>query len=202
MVNGTYGIFRGGEVTINAEFFGIDVGPTILRTSNGRNVGFGKGGRRVSVRFNQPVADFEFNATRPSDLDAPIYRIDIGPNAGHAFVAFDGEVMNDIVVIGQPSTNYVVFAKVSWPAGATQMSDLTLSFDERMESRVLLAPNPLNPGDLYRPGMDFGDISFNEPLVSLSVLSEVLQGELKSRSGNSSMSSSLIATTLVGLGSF
>lgn len=200
MINGTYGIFRGGEVAINPAFFGIDVGPTILRTQDGRNIGFGRNGRRITVRFNQPVGDFEFNATRTTDLDPPIYMLNIGPNAGHAYITFDTLVMNDIVLIGVPTTGYVTFAKVSWPANCTTMDQLVLSFEERHESRIIIAPNPMNPGDLYDPGMDFGDVSFNEPLIGMSVLSEVLQGELKSRSGDRFNVVLITREDIVGLG--
>lgn len=200
MINGTYGIFRGGEVTINPAFFGIDVGPTILRTQDGRNVGFGQGYRRITVRFNQPVSTFQFFATRPSNLDAPIYGLDIGPNAGAAYIAFDSLVTNDIVLISQPTTGYVTMAKVTWPANCSRMDQLALDFEERHESRILIAPNPMNPGDLYSPGMDFGDVSFNEPLIGMSVLSEVLQGELKSRSGDRFSVVLIQREDIVGLG--
>src|ERR1035437_6371334 len=47
--------------------------------------------------------------------------------------------------------------------------------------------------------MDFGDVSFNEPLVSLSVLSEVLQGELKSRSGDTFSVVLITRNDIIGL---
>jgi len=180
MILGTFGIFSGGELTKNALSTSIDIAPTTLRTEDGRNVGFGQGGRRIQVRFNRPT--FEWLSTRPSDLDAPIYALELDGQAGFAYIAFDAESTNDIIVIPAPQTNYVVFAKVSWPVDAASLDDLTLTYVERQESRLLTSPNPIQPGDLYYSGMDFSDVSFNAPLMGFGVLAEVLQAELKARS--------------------
>lgn len=180
MILGTHGIFSGGELTKNAISTSIDIAPTTLRTEDGRNVGFGKDGRRIQVRFGRPT--FEFLATRPSDLDAPIYALELDNTAGHAFIAFDAEDTHDIVVIPAPQTNFIVFAKVTWTANATSLNNLTLTYVERQESRLLTSPNPIQPGDLYYANMDFSDVAFNAPLMGFGVLAEVLQAELKARS--------------------
>jgi hypothetical protein len=181
---GSYGVFHGGNVTINTLQTGIDVTAMTVRTEDGRNLGFGAPGRKVVVQFGQLQSPFSFSATRPSPLDAPIYTLLISAQAGHAFVAFDAAVTNDITLIAEPTTGFIVLAKVSWPAGATALQQLSLSFDERQVSRLLTSYNPLDAQDLYTAGMRFGDAEFNKPLIAFSVLGEVLQGEVVARNSD------------------
>ena len=181
---GSYGVFHGGDVTINTLQTGIDVTAMTVRTEDGRNLGFGAPGRKVVVQFGQLQSPFSFSANRPSPLDAPIYTLLISGQAGHAFVAFDALTTNDIALIAEPTTGFVVLAKVSWPANANTIQQLSLSFDERQASRILTSYNPLDAHDLYTAGMRFGDAEFNKPLIAFSVLGEVLQGEVVARNSD------------------
>lgn len=174
---GTYGVFHGGAVTIDTVQAGIDIDPLTLRAMDGRNLGFGAPGRKVLVSFNQPTSPFDFTVLRPSPLDAPIYNLFISANAGFAYIAFDTLVTNDVTVIATPTTGFIILTKVSWGAGATALTDLTLDTTDRQESRLISSANPLSPMDLYTAGMRFGDTEFNRPLISFAILSEVLQGE-------------------------
>lgn len=183
MINSNYGIFRGGQVTFDANTSTIHVAGAVLRDQAGRNYGFGQAGRKIAVLFGQPVANFQFVATRQSELDPPIFTIRIGAAAGQAYIAFDVAV-KEIVAVSVPTGNHIVFGRVFWPAGATGMLQLQLDTTERLESRVIEALNPMSPGDMYDLGMDFSDVDFNKPLVSMSILSEFVQGELRSRSND------------------
>lgn len=181
-ITGTYGIFGGGSVALNAAASRIDIGATLLSTLDGQNVGFGKGGRQVRVRFGAP--EFNFSIDRPSDLDSPLYTMDVETAAGFGYIVFDPVVAGDLIVTRAPSPSAVIFCRVDWPAGATSMSQLVVSYDERHESRVMAARNPMEAEDLYANGEDFGDVGFNAPLVSMSILSQVLESELRARSGD------------------
>lgn len=174
---GTYGVFHGGNVSINMLQAGLDVAPLTIRTDDARNLGFGAPGRKVLVQFNQPTSPFDFTALRPSPLDTPIYTLFLSADAGYAYLAFDALLTNDITVIAAPATGFVILAKVSWPANTTTLSQLTLDLADRQESRLMTSTNPLSPQDLYTAGMRFGDAEFNKPLIGFSILSEVLQGE-------------------------
>jgi hypothetical protein len=177
MQYGTYGIYEGGAVTLDNVQAGIRVAPAILKTQDGRKMGFGQDGRFVRVHFHQAVAGFAWESNRPTSFDAPVYSLELPDDAGFAYLAFDTVETTDVVIIGAPATGYVIFGKVSWPANANTIADLTLDFTERQESRVLDAYDPLNATELYDAGMRFGDAQFNGPLISFAVQSEVLQGE-------------------------
>lgn len=197
---GTYGVFHGGAVTVNTVQAGIDVDALTVRTDDERNLGFGAPGRKVLVAFNQPTSPFDFTALRPSPLDAPIYTLFLSANAGFAYLAFDTLTTNDVTVIAAPTTGFIILAKVTWPASTTLLTQLTLDFTDRQESRLMSSINPLAPTDLYTAGMRFGDAEFNRPLISFAILSEVLQGEAIAK--NSDNFSFVVASPadVVGLG--
>lgn len=183
MIAGNHGIFNGGSVTLDAQANAIRISPVILRTRSGDNVGFGSPGRSISVHFG--VSSFGFAASFPSDLEAPVYALYIDSLAGQAHVCYDHGVERDIVVTRTPSDAMTVFATISWPAATTEMSGISVSYADRQETRLIEAGDPIAADELYSSGMDFSDVSFNQPLISMSVLSQVLQGELSSRSGDS-----------------
>lgn len=182
MIASTVGIFSGGHVTLDVQASAIRIGPTILRSASGENVGFGGPGRVISVHFG--TSSFGFSASFPSDLEAPIYALYLDGTAGQAFICYDHGTERDIVVSRTVSPSMTVLAKAQWPAGASTVNDISLDFSERAETRLIEADDPISAMDLYHSGMDFSDISFNKPLISMSILSQVLQGELSARSGD------------------
>jgi len=178
-VNGTYGVYAGGVVSKHPSADKLVVGAAIMRDKGGDNLAIGD--REISVRFGQ--AGFAATVYRPSDLDPPIFGLDLPATAGSAYVVFEPDDTREVTVVPQAANTHIVLAKVSWGANSDAMADLSLATDERTQSRVIDTPDPLAPGDLYDAGMDFGDAAFNGPLVSMSVLSEVLQAELRLRGG-------------------
>jgi hypothetical protein len=200
MITGTYGIFQGGELSLDTANFRINIAAALMRAVSERLIGMGGPGRRVSVTFGALTPGFGFNRPRLSALDAPTYQLAIGLQAGAAYLIYDSEVSDDITMVETPNAGDIIFGKVSWPVGATTMADLTLDLTERTETRIVTAEDPLSAKDLYHNGMRFGDASFNQPLASMAVMSELLQGELRARAGDNFAVSLLKRTDIVTAG--
>ena len=181
MIYGTWGIFRGGEVSAGAN--SLAVNPAILRSSDGRNFGLGSG-REILVRFGQEVDPFEYQILRPSDWEPPIYDLAVGADAGRAYLVFDPDIGADVSFVSQPTNTQIVLKTVEWDAAAAEIADLRLLDGDRRITRRIETEDPLGTGGLYHPGMDFGDVAFNGPLVAMKLLSEAYQAELKVRHGN------------------
>lgn len=200
MITGTHGIFQGGDVAKDNANSRITIAASLMRAADQRLIAVGGDGRRVSIVFGASTPGFNYNRTRLSALDAPTYQLALGLDAGEAYLLWDSQVTDDLLIAGSVIADDIVFAKVTWPAGATSMADLTIDTAERTETRIVSAADPVSAKDLYHNGMRFGDTGFNAPLASFAVMSEVLQGELRARVGDNFAVSLLRRTNILTAG--
>jgi len=182
---GDFGIYSGGDVTIEAPNQ-INISPFTIRLSNGELRGVGSYhntfAKQILLGFSDSLA------TSPGydreNLESPKFILTINIfSAGNAWIYYS-EGDGDLVVstsINPPAAGTPIFCKITWPGwvnlAAANINDLVVDYSVRTESLLVSTLNPEEPRLFYEDGQTWTAASVNRQYANISVLTEVLQSE-------------------------